>query len=250
LKVVSVVGPSGSGKTTTVECIIAELRRRRYSVGSVKEIHFEEFAMDSPGTNTDRHHRAGAELVTALGLFETDVLYKRKLDIREVLGHYHQDFVILEGVEHPAIPRIVTGYEIADLAERVDEAVFAISGRVARDIEEYSGRPALDATERCRDLVDLIERTVSPPLPGFPPDCCDTCGGSCGELTGAILRGEATREACPVVGRTRVQLRINGEGIAMVPFVQSILENAVTGVVGELDGYRPGAIIEVHILPE
>ena len=37
-------------------------------MGSVKDIHFEAFAIDTPGTNTYRHRQAGAELVTARGL--------------------------------------------------------------------------------------------------------------------------------------------------------------------------------------
>ena len=41
MKVFSVIGISKSGKTTTIENIIKELRKRNYSVGSVKEIHFE-----------------------------------------------------------------------------------------------------------------------------------------------------------------------------------------------------------------
>lgn len=57
MKVLSVIGTSKTGKTTIIENIIRELRRRRYTVGSVKDIHFEKFAMDTEGTNTDRHKR-------------------------------------------------------------------------------------------------------------------------------------------------------------------------------------------------
>ena len=46
MKVFSVVGVTKSGKTTTIEQIIKEFIRRGYSVGSVKEIHFEQFAID------------------------------------------------------------------------------------------------------------------------------------------------------------------------------------------------------------
>jgi molybdopterin-guanine dinucleotide biosynthesis protein B len=52
MKVFSVIGLSKSGKTTTIENIIKELRRRNYTVGSVKEIHFEKFKMDIEGTFT------------------------------------------------------------------------------------------------------------------------------------------------------------------------------------------------------
>ena len=33
----------------------------------------------------------------------------------------------------------------------------------------------------------------------------------------------------------------------MVPFVQKILRNAVLGVVGELEGYREGAEVEIRL---
>ena len=48
MKLFSVIGITKSGKTTTIENIIRELRKRRYTVGSVKEIHFEAFAIDTP----------------------------------------------------------------------------------------------------------------------------------------------------------------------------------------------------------
>ena len=75
MKVISICGISDSGKTTTAEHIIKELRRRGYSVGSVKEIHYDQFKMDTEGSNTDRHRRAGSQLVTARGKYETDILF-------------------------------------------------------------------------------------------------------------------------------------------------------------------------------
>jgi len=74
-----------TGKTTTIENVINELKKRRYSVGSVKEIHYEDFAIDKEGTNTYRHSQAGAELVTARGYNETDILYKERLSLQKIL---------------------------------------------------------------------------------------------------------------------------------------------------------------------
>src|SRR5690554_6745982 len=106
MRVLSVVGITGSGKTITVEQIVAELTRRRYSVGTVKDIHFEQFAIDTPGTNTDRHRRAGAGLVTARGLGETDILFPRRLPICEILAMYSHDWVVLEGTDDCNCPDI------------------------------------------------------------------------------------------------------------------------------------------------
>ena len=56
-----VKGFSKTGKTTTVTSLVKELRRRGYSVGTVKDIHYQGFAMDQPGTDTYKHRQ---------GLFE------------------------------------------------------------------------------------------------------------------------------------------------------------------------------------
>ena len=49
--------------------------------------------------------------------------------------------------------------------------------------------------------------------------------------------------------RTRpgVDVKINGQPLEMVPFVQDIIRSAVTGIVGELKGYEEGAVIEISI---
>ena len=84
MRVIMVKGFSKTGKTTTVVQIIKELRRRGYSVGTVKDIHYKRFAMDHPGTDTYKHAEAGAERVTALGEKETDLLLSRRMDINAV----------------------------------------------------------------------------------------------------------------------------------------------------------------------
>ncbi|MCL0076168.1 molybdopterin-guanine dinucleotide biosynthesis protein MobB, partial [Dehalococcoidia bacterium] len=98
MKAFSVIGITQSGKTTTIENIIRGLKKRRYSVGSVKEIHFEEFAIDQEGTNTYRHRVAGSELVTARGYYETDILFPEQLSMEQILRFYEQDYIVLEGV--------------------------------------------------------------------------------------------------------------------------------------------------------
>lgn len=240
------IGITKSGKTTTIENIIRELRKRRYSVGSIKEIHFEAFAMDTPGTNTDRHRQAGSQLVTARGTKETDILFDRMLTVDEILRFYDFDYVVMEGVTDTCAPKIITAHNTAEVDERLDETVFAISGKLANGMHEYRGLPVISAVNDCARLVDLIEEKVFDRLPDMPPECCSACGFSCKELAARILRGQAKREDC-VISDGRVSLEIDGQEITMVPFVQKILYNAVTGVVKELDGYRQNGEIVVRI---
>src|SRR5690554_4803402 len=119
MKVFSVFGVSKSGKTTTIEEIIKELSRRRYSVGSVKEIHFEQFTIDENGTNTDRHRKAGSQLVTARGLHETDVLFSKQLPVDKILQFYDHDFVILEGVTDFNVPKVICAHNKQEIDERL-----------------------------------------------------------------------------------------------------------------------------------
>lgn len=246
MRVFSVFGITQSGKTTTIENIIRELRKRRYSVGSVKEIHFEKFAIDKEGTNTYRHRMAGSELVTARGYKETDILFQRMLSMDEILKFYHHDFVVLEGVTDCNVPKIVTAHNIAEVDERLDDTVFAISGRIANGLKEYRGIPVINPIEDTERLVDLVEQKVYERLPDFPPECCRACGYSCRELGIRILKGQSRREDC-ILSKSNIKLLVDGREIDMVPFVQKILFNAVEGVVKELEGYKKGAKVEIRI---
>lgn len=240
MKILTVCGITKSGKTTTAEHLIRELTGRGYTVGSLKDIHFEEFAIDEPGTNTHRHRLAGADPVTARGLFETDVLFGRQLTLEEMMPFYHQDYLVLEGWELPGIPMILTAHGVGELEERDNPFVFAVCGRISADMVEYKGRPVIDATADIKKLVDLVEQRVYDHLPMVSRECCGLCGMDCAALGARILEGTAQLSACRL--RRQVSLQINGQEIKMVPFVQQLLKNAVLGVARELNGYQKGQI--------
>ena len=247
MKVLSVCGVTKSGKTTTIEQVIRELSARGYRVGSVKEIHNETFAIDpDPISNTNRHRSAGAELVCARGLFETDLLFPKMLPMAKILSFYEGEFdwVVLEGVSDIPVPTVVTAHHEEDLQAKFNEMTFCVSGRIASRMREYRGLPVLSALENIGELVDLIEQKVYDRLPDFPPECCTACGLTCAELGRAILSGHKKRPDC--VADRGIQLTVNRKPINMVPFVQTILKNAVLGVVKELDGYEPEGEIEIR----
>ena len=240
MRIFSVCGISKSGKTTTIELLIRELIKRGYTVGSVKDIHFEKFAIDTPGTNTHRHKQAGANPVTARGLYETDIMFDKQLGIPEILRFYNQDFVILEGVREAGIPAILTAHSAGELDEQYMPFVFAVSGRIAAQVNNYNGLPVIDATADITALADLVERTVYHYLPMQTKECCGLCGFDCETLGRRIISGESLPGDCLL--QKRVTLTVNGHEIEMVPFVQAILKNAVLGVAKELRGYEKGQI--------
>ena len=246
MRVFSINGLSKSGKTTTVENVIRELRTRGYTVGSVKEIHYEAFKMDVEGTNTDRHRRAGSTLVTARGVSETDVLFQEMLPMDKILSYYDHDFVVLEGVNDINAPKIITAHNTDEIDNKLDYRTFAVSGVIADQLEEYKGFPVINCITDTKRLVDLIEKKVPELMPDFDSDCCGSCGYDCHALLTKILAGEKSRNDC-IIGKNRIKLSVDGKDVKMVPFVRNILLNTVLGVVKELKGYKKNAAINISI---
>lgn len=246
MRIFSIFGITKSGKTTTAENLIKELTRRRYRVGSIKEIHYEQFSMDTAGSNTHRHQQAGATLVTARGYTETDLLFSSALSLDAILSHYDHDFVVMEGVTDTCAPKIITAHTTTEVDERLDDTVFAISGLLANEMDTYRGLPVINSIKEPDRLADLIEEKVFSRLPDMQPDCCHGCGYDCRGLSARILSGLSLRSDC-VLSRGDIQLVVDGRVIPMVPFVQTLLRNAVIGVAGELEGYRSHGDILVNI---
>lgn len=212
MRVVMVKGFSKTGKTTTVTELIKELKRRGYSVGTVKDIHYEGFAMDHPDTDTYKHTAAGAKRVTALGERETDILLSRRMDIDAVLKYYKEDFVILEGDSGADCPTILTARIEDDIEKRMTDNVVAISGIIAEDRTQYRGLPVINSLKEVEKMADLVEKVT-----------------------------EKKKEETDVI------LTIDGIEIPMVPFVKNTLKNVVVGAVKALDGYEEGKEICIRV---
>ena len=160
MKIIMVKGYSKSGKTSTCVEIIKELVKRGYSVGSIKDIHFEGFSLDTENEDTWKHANAGASVVTARGLKETDVIFHRQLAVEELLPYYDQDYLVCEGDCGLSCPNIVTGKTTEDLDKRTDENTICFSGVISSEIAEYDGRPVINGLTDTERLVDLIEDSV------------------------------------------------------------------------------------------
>ncbi len=247
MKIISINGITKTGKTTTCEALIRELSKRGYRVGSIKEIHNEAFAIDTKGSNTDRHKEAGSMMVVARGLFETDILIPKALDIETIFDYFDTDWLICEGVEDANIPKIVTGITSFDLDGKWDDRVLAISGRFSNlHVESYRDKPVFHYEKDITNFVDLLEKHVMHRLPNMDPACCDACGSNCKELMIERMNHPDSKRFC-VLTNQDVECFINGKSITMVPFVQKLLKNAVLGVASELDGYKHEHEIVVRI---
>ena len=119
MRIITVKGFSKTGKTTTVVSLVSELRRRGYTVGTVKDIHFKEFEADTPGTDTYKHASAGARRVTARGPKNTGIIMDERMTMDAILKYYKEDFVIIEGDCGIDSPTIITAKTINDIEEKM-----------------------------------------------------------------------------------------------------------------------------------
>lgn len=182
MKVVNIQGRKKTGKTTTVTNIISELVRRGYSVGSVKGIHIDGFTMDSDSADTGKHKKAGADPVTARCHDETNIMFGRRMNLREILRHYDNDWVVIESHVDLNCPNVVTGLtgeypgegRDKSLAEQVNDLTVACSGVVANELDEFRGIPVVNSLTDIDKLVDLIEaayeKSDGPAMPASEPE--------------------------------------------------------------------------------
>jgi len=224
MRIITVKGFSKTGKTTTVVSLVSELRRRGYTVGTVKDIHFKEFEADTPGTDTYKHASAGARRVTARGPKNTGIIMDERMTMDAILKYYKEDFVIIEGDCGIESPTIITAKTQNDIEEKMCPEAIAVSGIIANDMHdqmisvypnsggEAKQLPVINGITEVEKMADMIEA--------------------------------ATKEK---ENKLSVELTIDGEEIWMVPFVKETLKNVVVGAVKALDGYEEGKEIVIKI---
>lgn len=111
--VVSIVGRKNSGKTRLIEGIVSELKRREYTVGTIKHGVHHDIQLkdiDSEGTDTYRHYQAGVETVV-LAAPEILALFK-KIEKPQTIDQIRRvylselDIILTEGFKQEDKPKI------------------------------------------------------------------------------------------------------------------------------------------------
>lgn len=160
MRIFCVVGVRRSGKTTTITQLIKELKRRGYTVGTIKNIFCPVFTMDEEGSNTYRHKEAGADVVVARGNGEADFIYPRTLGQNEIVEKLNVDFLIMEGDYEALVPRIVCARTEEEVVERTNSLTFAVSGRITNEHSRVNKILAVNAVAAIEKLADLVEKSV------------------------------------------------------------------------------------------
>ena len=174
-KLVAVVGTKRSGKTTVAECLISGLSNKGFRVGSIKHIHHPDFTMDTEGTNTWKHARAGSRIVAAISKREIAIILKDDPDqkvesILDFMARQEIDIVVVEGLhssigQRTDVAKIVTAHDTEDLQERLSATVppvIAVSGLVAVKASGLRNlvAPMVNAKTECPRLVETVEKEV------------------------------------------------------------------------------------------
>jgi len=157
-KIIQILGAKNSGKTTLIEKLVRELSSRNYKVGTVKHTsHDHDF--DRPGTDSDKHVRAGSEATVILspGKFilhaDRENLHDSEMLLSEIMKD--KDIILWEGQGISGIPivRLINTGELS--LSDIDNNTLAIVSDDYKDsnIPVYS-------TANISSLIDLILKQV------------------------------------------------------------------------------------------
>lgn len=183
MKICTIVGIRKSGKTTVVTQLVKELKKRGYRVGTVKTVFCPNFSMDQEGSNTDRHKKAGADIIGVKGKREMNLIYPKGMDDNQFFRLFPVDILLVEGDYEAGVPRIVCAHKREDALERINEFTVAVSGRAAKKGEIFDDLPVFDILKEPAAAADLVEKlpevTFPIPLLQTPGEVSNFCQCGC-----------------------------------------------------------------------
>jgi molybdopterin-guanine dinucleotide biosynthesis protein B len=202
MKIVGVVGPAGTGKTPLIEQLVAELKRRGLSVAVIKHCS-RGFSLDLPGKDSWRFKEAGSDGVGLVSPEEIAIIQRQSNkagDLQLATSYFrNMDIVLIEG------RNTIKGIPKVQLLRK------GVAERVAIPVEELAA------------VVSDFDVDIPRPVFRF---------NQINEIAN-FLEKEAHRE------ESRVVLEIDGTVIPLNPFVQSVFENMLLGIVQSLKDIQP-----------
>ncbi len=239
MKVFSVVGYAKSGKTTVVKEIIKGLKRRGFSVATVKNMHSNNVNLNDKG-DTAHFYESGSDVVVGVSDEKSFIIEKRKYKLHEIIRNTKVDYLIIEGMKEEPLPQIVCAETKEDLNDLAGDNAFAVSGIVANELSQYKELPVINGISDTDRLIGLIEEKVFDVLPLEKK--CKACGLNCKDMTAAILKGKRKRTDCVLDAQKDVIIKVNGEKVILVPFVKNSFADMIKAYVKNLRGYKKGKI--------
>jgi hypothetical protein len=234
MKIFAICGNNKILRQDTINLIVKELSRRRYSVALWRQ---EEKSLPADSLPS------GLNLLAQQTSVGSSLLWPHNFELDKLLPYVHDDFLLIDGYT-PYAPHIICQDQENNNDEYDRELTLAIiSNKVPEGTANMFQLPS-DLSQ----LVDFLIAKVPPALP-FPQGnpCCGDCNyADCAGLMRAIIKGEASHSNC-VLLENHVEVKINGYSLPMVKFAENIVEQTLRGVLSTLDGYEKNCNIEVII---
>ena len=232
MRAIAVVGYKKSGKTTLAMELAQALKTMGLTVTLAKHSHhgFDE-KLD---TDTARF-RQHADMVLGFSPGGSFVSWPGERPLADLIPLVNTDILVLEGGKTLGVmPRIIIAPDEATAKDLDPELALAVYGDCAVD--------DLLAT---RDINGLarIAANAGFLLPGLD---CGGCGReNCRALAADIVAGQATEADC-VAQNGELKVSINGQPLALNPFIERMLRGGFLGMLRELKGFSPGPI-DIHL---
>lgn len=212
--IVSIVGKSGSGKTTLMVKVIAGLKRRGYKVGVIKH-DAHGFEIDREGKDSWKHKKAGASTV-ALSSPEKFAVIKdveAEWPPERIISTFltDVDVVVAEGFKKSPFPKI----EVVRKAN--------------------SAKPVCAKDKRLIAFVSDADLRAKVPVFGLNEH---------GKVT-SFIEKEIIKKHAP----QETSLVVDGQGVALKPFIENLIKDGVTGMIRSLKGCSGAKEIELRIRP-
>ncbi|MFQ5976083.1 MAG: molybdopterin-guanine dinucleotide biosynthesis protein B [Candidatus Hydrothermarchaeales archaeon] len=173
MNILAVVGAGRkSGKTTTVECLVKELSSRGFNVGTIKQIHEEDFSIDTEGKDTWRHIKAGAKIVVSAAPREVCAIKKIKgnrfKEAVHLLESESMDYIVVEGDPKITMPRILAVRTRKDALGllKEQEHVICISSLSPDKVKGNDvKKPVINPKENIKKIADLVVKVFKRLVP-------------------------------------------------------------------------------------
>ncbi len=215
MKIIAFVGASDSGKTSLITELIAEFKRRGLRTSVLKHSS-HSFTIDTEGKDTWKFTRSGAEGVAIVSprrwALIQDEPEEKEIPLEALAKHFFSraDVVLVEGGKKEAGLRKI-------------------------EVLREGGPPSPRCSpEELAAIVTSENRGARASVPAFSPS-------QTGEICDFILSQKE-------VAVSDIKLEVNGQEILLNPFVRTVIENTVMGIVSSLSGIDPSPeIVSLNI---
>ena len=167
--VIAIIGEGRkSGKTTTMEELTKELIRRVHKVGAIKQIHEEDFSIDTPNKDTWRISEAGADIVIAAAPNEVVAIKRLQGEDRvnvalKIMEIENPDIILIEGNPSIDAPKIFAAKDpeaAKIIIPKIGDKIICISTFFPDKFSDKSFGKVYHPKKDVKKIANLIERTI------------------------------------------------------------------------------------------